>query len=123
MGHSAGGFFTQVLLDHDYGAAGVAIDSAPAEGVRVTPVSQIKSLFPILKNPANRHRAVDFTPAQFHYAFTTNLSREESDKVYQRYHIPAPGSFVWAGPRPTSRRVTRMFTSTSGTKTGHRCCS
>ena len=41
MGHSAGGFFTQVLLDHGYGAAGVAIDSAPAEGVRVTPVSQI----------------------------------------------------------------------------------
>ena len=76
----------------------MAIDSAPAEGVRVTPVSQIRCLFPILKNPANRHRAVGFTPEQFHYAFTTNLSREESDKVYQRYHIPAPGSFVWAGP-------------------------
>src|SRR5215207_8794684 len=55
MGHSAGGLFTQILLDHGYGAAGVAIDSAPAEGVRVTPVSQIRSLFPILKNPANRH--------------------------------------------------------------------
>ena len=55
-------------------------------------------MFPILKNPANRHRAVGFTPEQFHYAFTTTLSREESDKVYQRYHIPAPGSFVWAGP-------------------------
>src|SRR5215216_3125504 len=48
MGHSAGGLFTQILLDHGYGAAGVAIDSAPAEGVRVTPVSQIRSLFPIL---------------------------------------------------------------------------
>jgi pimeloyl-ACP methyl ester carboxylesterase len=98
MGHSAGGCFTQVLLDHGYGAAGVAIDSAPTEGVRVTPVSQIRSLFPVLKNPANRHRAVGFTPEQFHYAFATTLSREESDKVYQRYHIPAPGSFVWAGP-------------------------
>jgi pimeloyl-ACP methyl ester carboxylesterase len=54
MGHSAGGLFTQILLDHGYGAAGVAIDSAPAEGVRVTPVSQIRSLFPILRNPANR---------------------------------------------------------------------
>ncbi|MDQ3891285.1 MAG: alpha/beta hydrolase, partial [Actinomycetota bacterium] len=62
MGHSAGGLFTQILLDHGYGAAGVAIDSAPAEGVRVTPVSQIRSLFPILRNPANRHRAVGFTP-------------------------------------------------------------
>src|ERR671933_178516 len=86
MGHSAGGFFTQVLLDHGYGAAGVAIDSAPPEGVRVTPVSQIRSLFPVLRNPANRHRAVGFTPEQFHYVFTNTLSREESDKVYERYH-------------------------------------
>jgi pimeloyl-ACP methyl ester carboxylesterase len=98
MGHSAGGLFTQILLEHGYGAAGVAIDSAPAEGVRVTPVSQIRSLFPVLRNPANRMRAVPFTPEQFHYAFTTTLSREESDKVYERYHIPAPGRFVWAGP-------------------------
>src|SRR3954449_9667848 len=95
MGHSAGGLFTQILLDHGYGAAGVAIDSAPAEGIRVTPVSQIRSLFPILKKPANRHKAVGFTPEQFHYAFTNTLSREESDEVYERYHIPAPGSFVW----------------------------
>jgi hypothetical protein len=118
-----GGCFTQILLDHGYGAAGVAIDSAPTEGVRVTPVSQIRSLFPVLKNPADRHRAVGFTKEQFHYAFTTVLSREESDKVYERYHIPAPGSFVWAGPWPISRPVTGIFTSTSGTKTGHRCCS
>jgi hypothetical protein len=41
---------------------------------------------------------VGFTPEQFHYAFANTLSREESDKVYQRYRIPAPGIFVWAGP-------------------------
>jgi hypothetical protein len=56
------------------------------------------ALFPILKNPANRHRAVGFTPEQFHYAFANTLSREESDRVYERYHIPTPGRFVWAGP-------------------------
>jgi pimeloyl-ACP methyl ester carboxylesterase len=92
-----GGLIVQVLLDHGYGAAGVAIDSVPAEGVRVTPVSQIRIFFPILRNPANRMRAVSFTPEQFHYAFTNTLSREESDKVYERYHIPAPGRFVWGG--------------------------
>ncbi len=37
MGHSAGGAFTQILLDHGYGAAGVAINSAPTEGVKVVP--------------------------------------------------------------------------------------
>jgi alpha-beta hydrolase superfamily lysophospholipase len=97
MGHSMGGLLVQVLLDHGYGAAGVAIDSVPAEGIKVVPVSQIRIFFPILRNPANRMRAVGFTPEQFHYAFTNTLSEEESEKVYERYHIPAPGSFVWGG--------------------------
>src|ERR671918_924959 len=34
MGHSMGGLIVQILLDHGYGAVGVAIDSAPPEGVR-----------------------------------------------------------------------------------------
>ncbi len=42
IGHSAGGAFVQLLLDHGYGAVGVAINSAPTEGVRVTPLSQLK---------------------------------------------------------------------------------
>jgi hypothetical protein len=35
MGHSAGGAFVQLLLDRGHGAVGVAINSAPTEGVRV----------------------------------------------------------------------------------------
>ncbi len=97
MGHSFGGVLTQILLDHGFGGAGVAIDSVPAEGVKVVPPSQIKASFPVLNNPANRHRAVPFTPEQFHYAFTNTLSEEESVKVYERYHIPAPGSWVFGG--------------------------
>ena len=96
MGHSFGGTLTQLLLARGLGAAGVVIDSAPTEGVRVNPPSQIKSLFPILNNPAKRHRAAGFSKEQFHYAFTNTLTREESDEVYDRYHIPAPGSWVWA---------------------------
>jgi pimeloyl-ACP methyl ester carboxylesterase len=94
MGHSFGGTLTQLLLDRGLGAAGVVIDSAPTEGVFVTPFSQIKSLFPILKNPSNRSKAVGFTPEEFHYAFCNTLSAEESRKVYDRLHIPAPGSWV-----------------------------
>src|SRR5215213_618003 len=97
MGHSFGGVLTQILLDHGYGGAGVAIDSVPAEGIKVVPVSQIRASFPVLRNPANRHRAVPFTPEQFHFAFANTLSREDSDKVYERYHIPAPGGFIWGG--------------------------
>jgi pimeloyl-ACP methyl ester carboxylesterase len=95
MGHSAGGVFTQVLLDHGFGAAGVAINSAPTEGVKRVPLSQIRATFPVLKNPANRHRAVGFTHDQWHYAFTNGFSEEESQALYERYHIPASGAIFW----------------------------
>ena len=97
MGHSMGGLLTQILLDHGYGAAGVAIDSVPSEGIKVVPVSQIRALFPILRHPSERHKAVGFTPEQFHNAFANTLSREDSDEVYDRYYIPAPGNLVWGG--------------------------
>jgi pimeloyl-ACP methyl ester carboxylesterase len=96
IGHSFGGVLTQLLLDRGCAAAGVVINSAPTEGVRVNPPSQIKSLFPILKNPANRHKPVGFTHDEFRYAFTNTLDEEESRRVYDRYHIPAPGNWVWA---------------------------
>jgi pimeloyl-ACP methyl ester carboxylesterase len=97
MGHSFGGLIVQILLDHGLGAVGVAIDSGAPEGIRTLPPAQVKAGFPVLKNPANRHRAVGFTPKQFHYAFANTLSEDESEKVYERYHIPAPGRFVWDG--------------------------
>jgi pimeloyl-ACP methyl ester carboxylesterase len=96
MAHSFGGTLTQILINRGLGAAAVVIDSAPPEGVRVNPPSQIKSLFPILANPANRHRAVGFTKEQFHYVFANTVSRDESDAAYERFHIPAPGNWVWA---------------------------
>src|SRR3954447_10870212 len=95
IGHSAGGAFTQILLDHGFGAAGVAVNSAPTEGVRAVPPAQLKATFPVLKNPANRHRAVGFTHEQWHYAFTNTFSEEESRRLYERYHVPASGGILW----------------------------
>ena len=95
MGHSAGGVFTQLLMDRGYGAAGVAINSAPTEGVKRVPLSQIRSSFPVLKNPANRHKAVGFTFEQWRYVFTNTFSEEEARRLYERYHIPASGRVFW----------------------------
>ena len=124
IGHSAGGVFTQILLDHGFGAAGVAINSAPTEGVKVVPLSQIKATFPVLKNPANRHRAVGFTLEQWHYAFTNTLQRGgvrgavralphpgvRLDLLGQRARQHPPGHQDDAG-------------STTRTRTARRCCS
>ncbi|QTE27971.1 alpha/beta hydrolase [Pengzhenrongella sicca] len=95
IGHSAGGAFTQILLDHGFGAAGVAINSAPTEGVPVVPLSQVRATFPVLRNPANHHKAVAYTPEQWHYAFANTFSPEESLALYERYAIPASGRILW----------------------------
>lgn len=95
MGHSAGGVFTQILLDHGYGTVGVAINSAPTEGVAVVPLSQLRATFPVLKNPANRHKAVGFTYDQWRYAFTNTFPEDEARAAYDRYHIPASGHVFW----------------------------
>ncbi|GAB3895617.1 alpha/beta hydrolase [Microbispora bryophytorum] len=95
IGHSAGGVFTQILLDHGYGACGVAINSAPTEGVAVTPLSQLKAAFPMLKNPANRHKAVGLTYEQWRYAFTNAFPEDQAKAAYERYHVPASGHVFW----------------------------
>ncbi len=95
MGHSFGGALTQMLLARGLGAAGVTINSAPTEGVRTNPPSQIKALFPALNNPAKRHQAVGFTEKQFHYAFTNTLDEAAAKEAYDRYAIAAPGRWVW----------------------------
>ena len=110
MGHSAGGVFTQILLDHGFGAAGVAINSAPTEGVKVVPLSQIRSTFPVLKNPANRHRAVGFTPGAVALRVHQHASaRRSRRRLYERYHIPASGRDLLgqrAGQHPPGHRTT-----------------
>ena len=91
MGHSAGGAFTQILLDHGFGAAGVAINSAPTEGVKVVPLSQIKSTFPVLKNPANHHKA-----GRLHL-------RAVALRVHQHVHRGGGAAALRAVPHPRVR--------------------
>lgn len=97
MGHSFGGAFVQLLLDAGYGSAGVSIDGAAVKGVKALPFSEIKATFPVLKNPANKSRAVPITEKEFHYAFTNNLTEEESKVVYDRYAVPVSGRILFQG--------------------------
>ena len=39
-------------------AAAAAIDPAPIKGVKALPLAQLRSAFPVLGNPANKHRTV-----------------------------------------------------------------
>jgi pimeloyl-ACP methyl ester carboxylesterase len=91
IGHSFGGLVTEILLDRGLGAAGVAVDPAPAKGILGVPFSSLRVASAALRNPANNHRAVMLTPEQFHYAFTNTLTREQSDPIYDRHVVPGPG--------------------------------
>jgi pimeloyl-ACP methyl ester carboxylesterase len=91
VGHSFGGMIAQRLLGEDLAVAAVAIDAAQIKGVLPLPLSALKATLPVFKNPANRHRAVSLTADQFHFAFGNALEREESDELFERWTIPAPG--------------------------------
>ena len=108
MGHSAGGVFTQILLDHGFGACGVAINSAPTEGVKVVPLSQIKATFPVLKNPANRHKAVGFTRSSGTTRSRTRSARRPRSPPTSVTTSPRRAGCSGAARSPTSTPVTTI---------------
>jgi pimeloyl-ACP methyl ester carboxylesterase len=91
IGHSFGGMIAEKLLGLDYGAAAIGIDAAQIKGVLPLPLSALHSTLPVFKNPANKHRAVSLTAEQFRYSFGNAVSEEESNALYGRWAIPAPG--------------------------------
>ncbi len=97
MGHSFGGAFTEILLDRGLGAAGVAIDAAAVRGITKLPFSTLRSGFPILKSPLNRHRAVPLTFDEFHYSFTNTMNDEDARAAFERYAAPGPGRVLFEG--------------------------
>jgi non-heme chloroperoxidase len=92
IGHSFGGLLAQILAGRACSAATVAVDPAPFRGVLPLPISALRSAFPVLANPANRHRAVPLTYEQFRYAFANAVSEEEAKELYETYAVPAPGA-------------------------------
>jgi alpha-beta hydrolase superfamily lysophospholipase len=95
MGHSTGGLVTELLLDRGLGAAGVAISPAPVKGVLRLPPALLRTVFPALRNPANRKRTVPMTAKQFHRGFTNTMNDEDAEAAYARYYVPGPGRVVF----------------------------
>ena len=91
IGHSFGGMIAEKLLGLDYGAAAIGIDAAQIKGVLPLPLSALHATLPVFKNPGNKHKAVSLTAEQFRYSFGNAVSPEESDALYERWTIPAPG--------------------------------
>ena len=91
IGHGVGGLVTQILLDRGWGAAGVAIASAPVKGVSWLPLSILKMALSSVGNG----KAESLTATQFHHTFANALSEEQSLAAFERYVVPGPTRIMW----------------------------
>ena len=91
MGHSTGGLLTYMIADRGLSAVSVAIDAGPFRGVLPLPLSALKSASPVLRNPLNRGRAITLTFDQFKYGWSNALDDKEARRLYDTYHVAAPG--------------------------------
>jgi non-heme chloroperoxidase len=95
IGHSFGGLLTMILAGRGLAAASVAISPAPFRGVLPVPIAALRSSSPVLRNPANRSRAVALTYEQFRYAFGNAIGEEEAKQLYETYSVPGSGAMIF----------------------------
>jgi pimeloyl-ACP methyl ester carboxylesterase len=97
IGHSFGGLFTQILLDRGWGAAGVAIDSAPPRGVWPFELSAFRALGGALLRSLFGTRVVRWSFGEFRYGFVHTLPLPEAREAYDRHVVPESGRIFFQG--------------------------
>src|SRR5438552_4002642 len=117
IGYGFGGLVTQILLDRGWGAAGVAIASAPVKGIARLPLSMLKLAFSVLGDSFNSHETTSLTPKRFHRAFANSLTESESLDDFKRYIVPAPNRvLLQTAPSRENHCPRPRVTSTISTK-------
>jgi pimeloyl-ACP methyl ester carboxylesterase len=115
IGHSYGGLIVQMLLDRGLGAAGVAIDPAPAAGILAGPRA-FRAALPIFLTWAGWRTAVTMSFAGFARDFGNRLEAAARRRIFDDLIVPAPGR-LWY--RRSSASVQR---STGGARPARRSC-
>jgi alpha-beta hydrolase superfamily lysophospholipase len=88
IGHSMGGLLVQLLLQKDLAAAGVAIDSAPPQGVFTTSWSFLKSNWPHINPFAPQDQPIVMTFERFQYTFVNSLPEKEQREAFDTFVVP-----------------------------------
>jgi pimeloyl-ACP methyl ester carboxylesterase len=88
IGHSFGGLLTQLMLNRGLGAAAIAIDSVPPQGVLTSKLSFFRSLAPLLNPlyPVSRPWLMPFK--HFQYTFANGMSLNEQRRAYDESVVP-----------------------------------
>ena len=88
IGHSLGGLLTQILLNRDLAAAGIAIHSLAPQGIIPTQFSFYKSTWKALGFFTSTRKAYMMSFKGWQYAFTNGMSLREQQDGYNRFAIP-----------------------------------
>lgn len=96
IGHSAGGVYTQALLDRGHGVSGVAIDPAPTPGVGIARHALVSTL-PVFTTWGSWRKSIHMSRSFFASRFAQTLPKNEVDAAYDRYIVPTAGKVYWEG--------------------------
>ncbi len=97
MGHSFGGLFAQMLADRGLGRAVVGVTPGQPAGITTLPVSTLWTGFPILSNPFGRNGARPLSKSHFHFTFGNDLTRSESDALWEQFAINSVNRVFFEG--------------------------
>ena len=88
IGHSFGGLMTQIMINRDYGAAGVAIHPAPPMGVIPIEFSFYKAATASLGLFTSVKKDYLMSFKTWQYAFTNGLPEAEQRAAYEKLAVP-----------------------------------
>ncbi|HEY3405911.1 MAG TPA: alpha/beta hydrolase [Ohtaekwangia sp.] len=88
IGHSLGGLITQILVNRDLAAAGIAIHSVPPRGVFPYEFSFLKAGWRALGIFTSVKKSYLMSFKTWQYAFTNGMTLEDQQKAYEVSTIP-----------------------------------
>lgn len=112
VGHSFGGLFVQKLLDLGLGAAGVAIDPAPAKGI-LPSLDALAAALPVVSKWNAGKKAHSMSFADWQWGWMHTQPEAEQRAAFERYVVPAPGRVYVQG-------AAAPFTDTMAVNFGNR---
>lgn len=90
MGHGFGGLLVQLLVDRDFGDAGVLIASCPTAGVVSFPRSAFLARGGVVPRDRMGSGLISMPSDRFYREIVHGMDRTNARVIYDRYHAPAP---------------------------------
>jgi len=88
IGHSMGGLIAQILLSEGIVAGGVAINSAPPQGVISVDPDFLRANQPHIDPFLSVSKPTQLTFEQFQFGFVNNMLLEDQRRAYASYAVP-----------------------------------